>query len=800
MKNKEFGKYTLLDHMGKGGVASVYRATDNKAGNIVAIKIFSPDEKRTIDRTRKFRDREVRMLISVQHPNVVKYYEAGELDDDCFYTMEFVENSLLKRMQRPGEFSIADKIHMLRQCANALQAIHNQGIVHRDIKPGNILLDQSPTGALHVKVTDLGIAKHVSETDIVREEASKRVPGTPKYLSPEQIKLKPVDGRADVFGLGVLAYELLTGKEPFKAANTDEYLKANLRQNPRPVHHVNSEIPEWLSPLVDKMLAKDRENRYDSDTLSRDLELTYQHMVSNAPLVEQSNPESVFYVPPAPKPGEERALPKKKLPVKQACIAATVIIGAVLTFLLWPEKPGPLPEPGAFPATPELSDSEMLKAATDLARTGRRWKALGLLRSVDSFSLSEGERQDWISVCERVHGSLAEPCYEQGVALLAEGKVTEAEVVLQRMQEFFPMAEKIAPLSEAIKKRKGELKVQQEWYSWVRALRRMLAKKQFEEVISECEKLLLNVGDDEEKKAALRVLIVDSMNAWAEAMLRSRADAKAIQHHWDMAKQYREQPWAKDKIKDHDCDLTLLMGRYYQSIRYFEKALEWYRKAEKCGGTTAEQARARIEEMVREQVGDPVDIAPTAKDIRDNGFASKVWWQDVPEGGEQKVTNGALLMVQKSDGPERENTCQTIRPVRSVQGFHTGVKFRMKLENADKIEECGAGIWVGDRIKNQAALFFDGHDYKVFRKYMRGGRELAGTVPVKPGVGDEVQNWHELSVKYEFDLEKLYLYLDGEEVASYDLELGAVAVRVFVRVKGEGECRVLFKDVYCDKP
>ncbi len=218
MEYPELGKFTLLDHMGKGGVANVYRATDNEAGNIVAVKIFEPSEDRPSGVVCNLRDREVRMLISVQHPNVVKYYEMGAVDDVFYYAMEFVENSLLKRMRKGDAFSVADKIHILRQTCNALQAIHHQGIVHRDVKPGNILLDEAPNGAIHVKITDLGIAKHVSETDIVREDPSRRVPGTPKYLSPEQIQLKPVDGRADIFSLGVVAYELLTGQQRIVAS------------------------------------------------------------------------------------------------------------------------------------------------------------------------------------------------------------------------------------------------------------------------------------------------------------------------------------------------------------------------------------------------------------------------------------------------------------------------------------------------------------------------------------------------------------------------------------------------------
>ena len=226
MKPKLFGKYTLLNHMGRGGVASVYKALNQETGEIAAIKIFEPTPDIPGERMEKLMDREMRMLLGIQHPNVVRFYEAGHVGDQCYYAMEFVENSLLNRARAPGDLSLLDKVRILRQTANALQAIHHQGIVHRDIKPGNILLDEDAGNLLHVKVTDMGIAKNVSETDIVPTEDGRRIPGTPKYLSPEQIRLKPVDGRSDIFSLGVLAFELLTGRAPFKAASSQEYLQA----------------------------------------------------------------------------------------------------------------------------------------------------------------------------------------------------------------------------------------------------------------------------------------------------------------------------------------------------------------------------------------------------------------------------------------------------------------------------------------------------------------------------------------------------------------------------------------------
>jgi len=339
MEPKAFGKFTLLEKMGKGSVGTVYRAMDNEAGNIVAIKTFEPTHERPPDVVRRLRDREVRMLISIQHPNVVRYYESGQVGDALYYSMEFVEDSLLKRMREQGEFSLIQKVHILRQTTNALQTMHNQGIVHRDVKPGNILLDESPSGAVHVKVTDLGIAKHVSETDIARADASRTVPGTPKYLSPEQIRLRPVDGRADVFSLGVVAYEVLTGRAPFEARSNEGYLRANRYQPLRSMLQVRPELPAFLDDMVSRMLAREREDRYDSDALARDFDLAYQHLVSDAPLVEQNNPQSLFYVAAEPEAEGEKEEPGQALRIVPAAWAAAVgllIVGFIAGAALWP--------------------------------------------------------------------------------------------------------------------------------------------------------------------------------------------------------------------------------------------------------------------------------------------------------------------------------------------------------------------------------------------------------------------------------------------------------------------------------
>ncbi len=463
MECREFGKFTLLNLMGKGGVGSVYRANDNEAGIVLAIKIFEPSRHRRPGMVRKLRDREVRMLISIQHPNVVKYYDCGEVGDACYYTMEFVEDSLHRHMHDRAELALPDKIHVMRQVCNALQAIHHQGIVHRDIKPPNILLDQAPNGAFHVKVTDLGIAKRVSEMkdDVRKEQKSSRVPGTPKYLSPEQIRLKPVDGRADVFSLGIAAYELLAGDPPFRAKDTNGYLRANLNDEPPAVHRVNEAIPSFMSPVVKKMLAKDRDERYDSDTLARDMELMYQHLISDAPLIESKNPDSVFYVPEVPREAEtvKRTWPKPDWRQffgwpQAAAITLAIGVASAYTLLFWPDMPA-LPEREAPPqlgVERDLTAHEALEEAEMHMQESFDWLALNLLENIDAGELDSERTERWRTLLEAAHNALAEPFLDNAQAALQAGELPEAQAALQRAKISFPEASGIDELSDELRR------------------------------------------------------------------------------------------------------------------------------------------------------------------------------------------------------------------------------------------------------------------------------------------------------------------------------------------------------------
>ena len=446
MKETPFGKFILLDHVGKGGMGSVYRARDTETDRVVAVKVFRSGKDRAPETSRQLRDREVKMLVSARHPNLVKFFDSGCVDEDYYYSMEFVEENLLDLMRGDVELEIADAVQILRQTAGALAALHNQGVVHRDVKPGNILLDTDPTGAIHVKLTDLGIAKVVDEGDIVQEQTRRRIPGTPRYLSPEQITRQPLDGRSDIFSLGVMAYELLSGEKPFKADNSRGYLVANIKQNPEPLHELDEDIPSFLGRVVKKMLAKNRENRYDAETLERDLQLAYQHLVSGASLVEQTNPDSLFYLPSPENLRGGMGGGRFIAPISRYLAGFIVVAGLLVTALLWPTEPVPV-QPPDTPPDPNLL---LLRDAEEALREGRPWQAMGLAGEVPEDEIPTEEVQAPARIRERARDRLAERWHAAAARMLEQNRPEEARVVLERMREFFPGSDVTARLAEKL--------------------------------------------------------------------------------------------------------------------------------------------------------------------------------------------------------------------------------------------------------------------------------------------------------------------------------------------------------------
>jgi serine/threonine protein kinase len=254
------GRYEILGELGRGGMGVVYRAKDPAIGRTVAVKTIRLSEEGTGMSHAQLVERfqtEARAAGLLTHPNIVVIYDVGESEGIYYITMELVNGKSLQSMLDSGEkFPLPRVLRIMEQVCSALQFAHDNSVVHRDIKPANIML----TSGDFVKITDFGTAK------IMQYGASQQTSamGTPGYMSPEQIKGKVVDGRTDIFSLGVMVYEMTTGQRPFRGQDIATILYRILNEEPAPPNQVNPNIPLGVSSTILKALTKSPHLRYEN--------------------------------------------------------------------------------------------------------------------------------------------------------------------------------------------------------------------------------------------------------------------------------------------------------------------------------------------------------------------------------------------------------------------------------------------------------------------------------------------------------------------------------------------------------
>jgi serine/threonine protein kinase len=255
------GRYEIVGELGRGAMGVVYKATDPVIGRAVAVKTIRLSEEGTgltrPELLTRFQT-EARAAGLLTHPNIVVVYDAGEEDGLYYITMELVEGKSLQAHLDGGHaFPLPRVMRIMEQICSALQFAHERNVVHRDVKPANIML----TGDDTVKVTDFGTAK-ILQFGTVQQTA--HVMGTPSYMSPEQVKGRAVDGRSDIFALGVMLYEMLTGEKPFPGQNITTVIYKIVNEDPVPPRQIDSTIHPGISATVMRALAKEPESRYQS--------------------------------------------------------------------------------------------------------------------------------------------------------------------------------------------------------------------------------------------------------------------------------------------------------------------------------------------------------------------------------------------------------------------------------------------------------------------------------------------------------------------------------------------------------
>jgi DNA-binding beta-propeller fold protein YncE len=252
----DFVGYRIEALIGRGGMGVVYRAYDLRLKRTVALKLVAP-ELALDERFRARFARESELAMSLEHPNVIPIYDAGDVDGRLYLAMRHVEGSDLRELLRAeGKLEPTRALAICGQVGAALDGAHAQGLVHRDVKPSNVLLDQDE----HVYVADLGLTRRLEEQG--PRAGEERSVGTPAYLAPEQIEGHPVDGRADIYSLGCLLYECLAGEPPFAADSRLAVAWAHLEEEPPNASGSNPDLPEAIDAVIRKAIAKAPEERY----------------------------------------------------------------------------------------------------------------------------------------------------------------------------------------------------------------------------------------------------------------------------------------------------------------------------------------------------------------------------------------------------------------------------------------------------------------------------------------------------------------------------------------------------------
>ena len=356
LTGKTIGRFAVAERLGKGGMGEVYRALDTRLKRTVALKRLSPGLRSDPLYRRRFLE-EAERASSFTDTHVAALHDVLEIQDEIMLVMEFVEGQTLRqRLREP--MSLEQFLGIAIQCADALAAAHGRGIVHCDIKPENIML--TPSG--QVKILDFGVAKHLPRSDQSSTiDRSSTVGGTPAYMSPEVLLEKAPDGRADIFSLGIVLYEALSGQHPFLAGSYIATTHRLIHEQPTPIHVFNPKVPGELEDIVNTALAKEPGKRYASATDLRDDLRAVQEGVTPSkvlPLLRQ----------------------QRRWPRRMAVAGAGVVVIASLALAAWQQpqvkrwlglSAGPTAQMhlAILPFTPTASDANSRAFAQGLTET-----------------------------------------------------------------------------------------------------------------------------------------------------------------------------------------------------------------------------------------------------------------------------------------------------------------------------------------------------------------------------------------------------------------------------------------------
>jgi serine/threonine protein kinase len=261
------GKYLIQSPLGEGGMAVVYKANHIQMERTVVIKVMQGWLLSNRNSVERF-ERECKLTAKLNHPNIVSVYDVGSINGkEPYLVMEFINGeSLADKIDKSGALPYATTGNIIVQICRGLQEAHSNGIIHRDLKPDNVLLQHKSDRPDWVKIVDFGISNLVQGSK--RLTKTGRMVGTPEYIAPEQLKDRPIDIRTDLYGIGVMMFEMLTGHVPFDGESAEAILMKHLLEDPPPMSEVKPDLPQPnpFQPIVDKLMRKDPDERYQTAT------------------------------------------------------------------------------------------------------------------------------------------------------------------------------------------------------------------------------------------------------------------------------------------------------------------------------------------------------------------------------------------------------------------------------------------------------------------------------------------------------------------------------------------------------
>jgi len=316
-------RYQIIEELGRGGMGRVYKAMDTEINEKVALKLITPEiakDKKTIERFRN----ELKFARKIRHKNVCQMYDLSKEEESYYITMEYVRGDDLKGMiRRMGGFSAAQAITIAKQVCNGLTEAHKVGVVHRDLKPQNIMIDQDG----NARIMDFGIARSLKGKGIT---GAGVMIGTPDYMSPEQVEGKETDQRSDIYSLGVILFEMVTGQTPFQGDTPFTIGVKHKSEIPQDPKELNNQISAELSQVILRCLEKDKEKRFQN---AEDLQNDLQNIEKGLPTAEKIRPD-------------RKSLTSREFTVQfnlkklfiPALLAIAAVIAAIAIWQFFPQK------------------------------------------------------------------------------------------------------------------------------------------------------------------------------------------------------------------------------------------------------------------------------------------------------------------------------------------------------------------------------------------------------------------------------------------------------------------------------